>query len=107
MKKQATYFHVTRGMRGCYMADESRVECATSFREFAAIVRDERDASDLVSTGQTRYAWQHVKRNRSWHEVCVATNHGRGEFMSAGVYGVCVSPATQTEYDEQQDADNA
>lgn len=97
----AVYFHLTRGMRGVYQADESRVELARTFREFCSIVENERREFDLVDARAKRAAWEHVKRGRDWREMCVAWNHGRGEFYGRGCYGLCVAPASESEWFEQ------
>ena len=97
----AVYFHMIRGMRGVYQADESRVEIARSFAEFSAIVESERRAFDLVDARAKRAAWAHIKAGKDWREMCVAFNHGRGEFYARGAYGLTVSSASESEWREQ------
>lgn len=97
------YFHLIRGMRGVYQADESRVELARTFREFSAIVESERREFDLVDARAKRAAWAHLKRGKDWREMCVAFNHGRSEFYARGAYGLTVSSASESEWREQSE----
>jgi len=99
------YFHMTNGLRGCYIADASYVCKVESFREFCREIKEEINwlssfgENPWQSTAQMQFAWKHLQ-GKDWHEVCVATD------KINRAYGLCVSPATEAEYRESQGDSN-
>lgn len=94
-KPAPVYACVMRGLRGCYMPDDSFYMQFDSYAEFTAFVRDEIRSFDMVSSGQIRFAWNHLKKGNDWREVCVAVD------PMNSAWGISVSRASVSDYEEQ------
>lgn len=88
------YFRILRGLRGCYMPDDSTCYGAATFREFCDVLRAEAQAHDLTPMGQTQFAWEHVKKADSHLGVCTHADESRS-------YGITVHSATAAEFFEE------
>lgn len=115
-KAKPVYFCIMRGLRGCYMPDESRVVAVRSFEEFESELQYEIDFHDLawdidpertsehgMIDAMLREAWAHVQA-RGYLGYCVAVGVERGddgerEALNTS-YGVTVHAASIEEYRE-------
>lgn len=87
------YFRILRGLRGCYMPDDSTCYWADTFRQFCDILKTEAATHDLTPMGQTQFAWEHVKSGKAL-SVCTHADSSRS-------YGLQVSGATAAEFFEE------
>lgn len=101
------YFHISNGLRGCYMPDSSYVLKADTRRELKSAVQYEADSyKDAGFIGANKRAVASIAA-AAWRDKAfglpyclpVAPNHARGNYA----YGVFVSRATREEYLEQEE----
>lgn len=91
------YFHVSNGLRGCYMPDSAYVLKVDSRRELKAAIRDQ--AGDMI--GANKRAVAHVaaiawrNRRKSTLPCCLPL---KSEWQDSYSYGVFVSGASRAEY---------
>lgn len=100
------YFHVSTGLRGCYMPDSSYVVRVDTRRELIATLEWEawhiRDAGFMgASKGDVRRIaaaiWRDRTAKRERFDFCVPYGHRRGN-TSDYAFGIFVSHATRTDY---------
>lgn len=87
------YFRILRGLRGCYMPDDSRVFWADTFRQFCAILKAEAETHELTSLGQNQFAWEHVKTG-GMLDVCTHADKRQG-------YGLMIGAASESDFFEE------
>lgn len=101
------YFHVSTGLRGCYMPDSSYVVRVDTRRELIATLEWEawhiRDAGFMgASKGDVRRIaaaiWRDLKnKRRAYLPYAIPYGHRRGN-TSDYAFGIFVSHATRTDY---------
>lgn len=99
------YFHLSQGLRGCYMPDDSTMlKCATRRELKAAIEWEARDIQDAGFHLNRRdvgrianAAWKEVaKRHPTIYDFVVP--YGRTPSRSDRAFGIFVSVATRADY---------
>jgi hypothetical protein len=100
------YFHISSGLRGCYLSDDCSVIAVKSRRELRHIVAEEcgrsRDAygyggSQRAISAAVAQVWRGYRTQRL--DSAVQFGRERGSYP----FGVFISPATRTEYLESQE----
>lgn len=111
MSRKIRYFHISHGLRGCYMPDgEPYVIRAKTRRELKEAIQSE---ADMVDSGSTiglskraiaQYAaelWRDAFRLKPYYSslpVCLPTKEpGQSSYS----YGIFVSHATRNDYNNQ------
>lgn len=106
------YFHISHGLRGCYMPDSSYVIRAATRRELKdAIAREAESYRDAGFIGANQkaiaalaaIAWRNAKTRADYlpYALPLAPSHSRGNYC----YGVFVGNATRDDWREYQAAD--
>jgi hypothetical protein len=99
----AKYFHISQGLRGCYMPDSSYIIRADTRRELKAALdweaRDIREAG-FVGCNKRAVTWLAAQawRNAGNHVVPYRNNH-KG---SGYAFGLFCTQATRAEYLDQE-----
>jgi len=99
------YFHISNGLRGCYMFDNSYVVACNTRKELkAAIEYDARDMREAYGFGGSKkdvaaiaaQAWKRANVKDYGLPVCLPFGRDKGNYP----YGIFVSTATQKAYRE-------
>ena len=107
----AKYFHVSNGLRGCYMPDSAYVLKAETRRELKQQLQFEADQlkdgmvglSKRAITSLAAQAWREAQKpNPAVLPFCVPY----GRFKGDAYYGLFASVATRDEYLEWYNSDN-
>lgn len=99
------YFHVSTGLRGCYMPDQSYVVRASTRRELKSVLASEAESfREAGFTGANKKAiaalaataWRNAKTRRDYlpYALPLAPSHAPSNYC----FGVFVSNATRSEY---------
>jgi len=104
------YFHISNGLRGCYMPDSAYVICVDTRRELVNVLEDEalsvRDAEFVGASKRDvrRIAaaiWRDRTAKRERLDFCVPYGNRRGN-SSDYAFGIFVSHATRADWKEQE-----
>ena len=106
----AKYFHISQGLRGCYMPDNSQViKCATRRELKSALEYDADSIRDAGMVGCNKkqiawlaaIAWREAQKPNPAYLPYVAPY--RDKHQDSYPYGIFVSVATRSDYLEQSD----
>jgi hypothetical protein len=104
------YFHISTGLRGCYMPDNAYIARANTRRELKSIIANEAEryresgyagASDRAVAAIAAEAWRARKRYQLPYALPVAPPHAPRNYCEA----VFVSTATRADYIASQAED--
>lgn len=94
-KSQYVYVAVMKGLRGCYLPDDSHIYAFKNFREFAATIRYEREFGEFRRRGNLRETWKALQSPNASYVYGEDLVGVSGEF---GDYGLMVAATDQNEY---------
>lgn len=104
------YFHISNGLRGCYLPDNSFVVAVPTRRELKQIVESECDnmreafgfgGSRKEIAAEVAFAWRYFRKT-----FCIAIPFGRSRSTTDRPFGVFIMSATRDEYLEYQQENN-